>query len=1590
MIVYRKTQIAAEYTYRLRSSNAQLGIFWVHAGDLHRVRESYRRIAAELGVPGLDDSKTPFLGIVQKWLSAKAFSPWLLILDNLDDISILEQPLDDTMTTGKLGSQAAKKFIDFLPQSDTGKILITSRDREASRVLLTRIGSQSGACLISIPTMDEADSVALVKAKLPNLSSSQDEEVCGFVRDLEYLPLAISQALAYILVEPSLRSIAKYRQTFHQSESSKISLLQQSFEDIRQDKRPIYAVLFTWNLSFQHIKSRHPSSAELLEAISFYSHHHIPIQLLEALINDEERLDDVILPLLQYHLVSLDSSSKLYGLHHFVHLATRLSLRKTDAYTDSSRKALTALVSSLPHPRSEFRNIFVTIAPHAAEMLVCEFKQPDEQLLLSSVSMFMARHWGDASSFAKAEGAAIRAMEIRSVLLGQSDSRTVDARFVQAQNLVHLGKSAEAESIIRDLISILEASGREGRESSPADLEITLCNCYDVLGQALINNGNYAESERWFRKALQLYGDGDDHRIPDKQTGRHNLAVLLIQQGKFDEAEDLISRLALPITIKAFGPGSVEEHEFKVLLAEIDSQKHRLEAANTLLIDAQKVLVRRFGRDHYKTLRVAYYLLLVSYKQKRYEEALAGTAELLDMAGGLFDATHESVLRIRSLQGTVLNSLQQPTEGLRVHEEVWALRKQSLGIKHPDTILSMHQLAVSKAMLGELEASIILLENALGCAQEVLPLGHDRTLMIMHDRAGILYRLKQFKEATQQQHACVELLTRSRTYRNNINYEVTFLLAEILYADEQFEEALEYYRDTLETFHVIGADEDDIAMTKARIARTSEKLGKHGEAERLLQETVDELTIHFDSEHVFTLQYTEQLADFLSRQSRFTEAEAKYTTLLETHTKKFGPDDHRKLVVSDKLGQTLRSLGKLQDAEARHRDDLSRRKQALPNDQLSIFLTMNNLSVVLYDLKRFDEAVELTQTVIEGRSSLLGADHENTRHAQLNLMEYTGAQSNWTCSDGHFSSVLEGRTREYGAAHETTLETWTRALDVWAKYDRAEKIIETKDHVIHQYVSVLGEEHCLTKKAIANIADSLAKAGKSDEAEILYDRVYKPWQESRDEHSPKTMFVFKFAALLKASKKYGKMELFARELLEESINFNGKSSPGARCATVVLATALQEQFRYQEVIPILEERLQQSEKSDGIRSDGFCYTLRGFGNNVEQASVLDPSVEKLLLRCRDNLLATDLTQSSAENAVIQIARALASKSHPAAVDTYRAFMNIKKTYQNPQTEWELDVRGLYASALYNTGQLKEAVSEAKKVLHQKQTLLGPDHLSSLAAMSDLAMITLESGAIYDAERIALDAFRKRRDVLGEFHSLTLLTQSILGLIQMHCGRYKLSEETLRSTISKQRSTRNPGQFSIINTRNRLAQTLLVQGRATEAVTVLKQPFPDGPTIPDSNHRWSMNRAALLAQADHQLGKYAEAKEAAEAVFQQRSRVLGPKHPHTLSSMYDVATIYRSLRELDEASRLALTALKTTETYYGSFHYYTLDLVTLLGLLYSDMAFPYLAELRLRQALFGWNQVLMPGHPVLERAEREYVLFLLRQRDVGRQRGLSRR
>lgn len=220
IVIPRKTQIAIEYAWKLHQAAPDLAIFWIRASSADRFLQSYTQIARQFPIPGFEDPSKGKLELVRDWLASYP-TRWLLVIDNADDSSVLfgdDKPSSaaDVLSpeesaesgTRPTSSGRASPLCQYIPESPNGTILLTSRNKQVASNFLR--GRSKG--LINVQGFSNEDVTPFIQDMI---GDQKEEAILELVTELELLPLALSQAAAYI--QTRCIAVSKYLDLLRES-----------------------------------------------------------------------------------------------------------------------------------------------------------------------------------------------------------------------------------------------------------------------------------------------------------------------------------------------------------------------------------------------------------------------------------------------------------------------------------------------------------------------------------------------------------------------------------------------------------------------------------------------------------------------------------------------------------------------------------------------------------------------------------------------------------------------------------------------------------------------------------------------------------------------------------------------------------------------------------------------------------------------------------------------------------------------------------------------------------------------------------------------------------------------------------------------------------------------------------------------------------------------------------------------------------------------------------------------------------------------------------------------------------------------------
>ena len=741
----RKSQIAIEYAYQMRDESPTTWVFWVHAGTQARFEEGYRRIAETTRMEGWDNPKADALRLVRNWLCDESNGRWVMIVDNADDSGVLFPPLDGQAIGVDKPGQAAESLSEFLPQSPNGSILITSRSRDVAYRL-----TGSHTYIREVKPMDKDDALALLQKKLS--FDADEHNAIELLQALDYMPLAITQAAAYIEQRAPRMTISRYLDEVRRSDHDRARLLKKDVGDSRRDGRASNSIIATWQISFEHIRKNIPTAARLLSLMSLFDRQGIPESLLHNRYqrdkDKEADFEEDIHTLTSYSLVEMNEDGNEFEMHRLVQFSTKKWLELYDELDGWKATYVMLMDDSYPVGLHENWTVCQALFPHAQAAVAC--RPTDIKPLESWASVLFKAAWytSEMGNYQAAQEMDLSALEAREATLGAEHPDTLSSVNNLGLALLWQGKYKEAETMHR---RALEAKERVIGSEHP-DTLTSMAN----LASTYQNQGRWKEAEELKVQVMEASARvlGSEH--PSTLTSMANLALTYRNQGRWKEAEELEVQV-VETSARVLGSEHPSTLTSIANLASTYWNQGRWKEAEELEVQVVETRKRVLGSEHPSTLTSMANLASTYQNQGRWKEAEELKVQVMEASARVLGSEHPDTLTSMANLALTYQNQGRWKEAEELNVQVVEARKRVLGSEHPDTLTSMANLASTYRNQGRWKEAEELDVQVMETRKRVLGSEHPSTLTSMANLAYTWKHQSRNKEAISLMEKCFQL-----------------------------------------------------------------------------------------------------------------------------------------------------------------------------------------------------------------------------------------------------------------------------------------------------------------------------------------------------------------------------------------------------------------------------------------------------------------------------------------------------------------------------------------------------------------------------------------------------------------------------------------------------------------------------------------------------------------------------------------------------------------------------------------------------------------------------------------------------------------
>lgn len=523
----------------------------------------------------------------------------MLVIDNVDDIEILDQYLPS--------DNGPKTLLRLIPHRQHGKIMVTTRDRRVGERLAVR------GRTVNVPPMSLSEGRKLLASYLPSARDYEQGGLNELVETLDCLPLAISQAAAYMT--ENYMDVAEYLALLDEGGEEMEALLSESFSDHRRGEAIDNSVLKTWKLSFDQITRRISRAADMLSLMSMFDRQGVPEDLLRKPGEPRHVFISALATLQNFSLITRTNNAGTYHMHRLIQIAVRTWLQLKGALLKWKEEATHVLSTRFPSGEYETWSVCDTLIPHVR--VVLEFGQLPRESLLRRAEVLKKVAWFDRRQdrWLLAHSRAKEAATLFEQILGPEAPQTLSCKVNSADALIELEKPREAEQL---LVDIMPAMQRVYGSDHPE----TLRN-QGNQGWAKFRYGDFETADTQLRDVARKRESVLGFMHPDTLLALNNVAVNAAQLSweASEEAVDL-GRKVLAARTEIFGPDHIDVLETQGNLANFLDNIDKYEEAERFYKSTIVAKDRIYGPGNPWTLTLMHNLAVCYNKQDKYAQAV--------------------------------------------------------------------------------------------------------------------------------------------------------------------------------------------------------------------------------------------------------------------------------------------------------------------------------------------------------------------------------------------------------------------------------------------------------------------------------------------------------------------------------------------------------------------------------------------------------------------------------------------------------------------------------------------------------------------------------------------------------------------------------------------------------------------------------------------------------------------------------------------------------------------------------------------------------------------------------------------------------
>ena len=971
-----KSQIArqiGEQFFKVNSAESDGLIFvaTINAETLETLDDSYKTLARQLGVTEytLSNMATTYIGSPTKTIQhlqrlimpkIKQFSEWLIIADNVADLSLVRS---------------------YLPQTANedwghGQLLISTQDSSVIPLSAPHTYHESLSA-----GMQSEDAVELLKQVSQISNNEQAEQVA---EDLEFQPLALAAAAYYV---HTVVSGGSPNYTWKNFLVAVCHGEREATEGVLEAENAAYPKTMTTTIEMA-IKNASKNDEVLQQTfflLSLIASESLPVEVAVQFVKTRtSKLKEELIKakILKSSLItcfySEDGTPEYLTVHNIVYQVLKKILAIEFNFSEKVQGMSDAIHVFSSLTEAERNNLFQSghvcvklrkVTAHCKvlhDVLIATF--PDKAQLLKELAPFVtpgtflswlcatAAVCCDLSNPFDANMFSTSACDLAEYIGNSRESRLVRADTFAVHGKV-LMKSCHNQLSLSYLKKATEIYTAIHGEEHPK-----LTTTYNDMGMVYYITGNYYVAKECYEKALIISKKVHDEEHPDVATSYNSLGAVYSDLGKYNEAKEYFEK-ALVIMKNIYE----EEHagvatsynNLGIVYSDLGKYNEAKEYYEKALFIRKKI----YDEEHADVAR-SYNNLGVAYSnlgKYMYNEAKEYHEKALIIRKKIYDEEYADVAASYNNLGVAYSDLGKYNEAKEYYEKALFIRKKFYDEEHADVAQSYNNLGGVHSDIGKYNEAKEYHEKALIIRKKIYDDEHD-DVAASYNNLGVAYSdLGKYNEAKEYHEKA--LFIRKKFYdEEHADEAASYNNLGVAYSNlgkYMYNEAKEYHEKALIIRKKIYDEEHaDVAASYNNLGVAYRDLGKYNEAKEYYEKALVIRKKIYDEEHADVAASYNNLGVAYSDLGKYNEAKEYYEKALVIRRKIYA-EEHTDVAASyNNLGNVYSRRGKYNEAKEYYEKALFIRKNIYDEEHADVATSYNNLGVVYHKLGEHSEAEE--------------------------------------------------------------------------------------------------------------------------------------------------------------------------------------------------------------------------------------------------------------------------------------------------------------------------------------------------------------------------------------------------------------------------------------------------------------------------------------------------------------------------------------------------------------------------------------------------------------------------------------------------------